>query len=134
MEGTGRSFLKKLEHGDAGREVGYCAREIQDRWAHDPPEARKVRRAANKAYQLPRRRGLLNGEEEWRTRVRRRGGRESPRTGKLISFNLVEGSASSGRALRLAKIVRLILISAHFNIQRDVYLARPRNKHRESYL
>jgi len=112
MEGTG----KKLEYGDARREVGYCAREIQDRWAHDPPEARKVRRAANKAYQLPRRRGLLNGEEEWRTRVRRRGGRESSRTGKLISFNLVEGSASSGRTLRLAKTMRLILISAHFNI------------------
>lgn len=68
---------------DAGREVGYCAREILDRWAHDPPEARKVRRAANKAYQLPRRRGLLNGEEEWRTRVRRRGGREGWETHKF---------------------------------------------------
>jgi len=87
-----------------------------------------VRRAANKAYQLPRRRGLLNGEEEWRTRVRRRGGRESPRTRKLISFNLVGGSASSGQALRFAKTVRLILISAHFNIQRDVYPARSRKQ------
>jgi len=116
-----QEFVSEEGHRDAGREIGYCAREIQDRWAHDPPEAREVRRAANKAYQLPRRRGLLNGEEEWRTRVRRRGGRESPETGKLISFNLVEGSASSGRALRLAKTLRLILISAHFNIQRDVY-------------
>lgn len=44
------------------------AQESEGRWAHDPPEPRKVRRAANKAYQLPRRRGLLNGEEEWRTR------------------------------------------------------------------
>lgn len=101
MEGTGRSFLKGTETQD--ERWCYCAREILDRWAHDPPEARKVRRAANKAYQLPRRRSLLNGEEEWRTRVRRRGGRESPRTGKLISFNLVGGSASSERALRLAK-------------------------------
>jgi len=55
-----------------GREVGLVARGGRGdaRWAHDPREARKVRRAANKAYQLPRRRGLLNGEEEWRTRVR----------------------------------------------------------------
>ena len=72
-------------------EVGYCARKSgsvsRDRWAHDPPEARKVRRAANKAYQLPRRRGLLNGEEEWRTKSKKRNPEGLP-LGKLISFNL----------------------------------------------
>lgn len=59
----------------------------RSRWAHDPREARKVRRAANKAYQLPRRPSLLNGEEEWRAR-RKKWCPEGPRTGKLISFNL----------------------------------------------
>lgn len=52
-----------------------------------------------------------------RASKKKRRPREAPGTGKLISFNLVEGSASSGRALRLAKTARLILISAHFNIQ-----------------
>lgn len=50
------------------KDRGVTAQESEGRWAHDPPEPRKVRRAANKAYQLPRRRGLLNGEEEWRAR------------------------------------------------------------------
>lgn len=72
--------------------MGYCARKSgpvsRDRWAHDPPETRKVRRTANKAYQLPRRRGLLNGEEEWRTKGKKRNPEGSP-LGKLISFNLV---------------------------------------------
>lgn len=103
----------------------------RDRWAHDPREARKVRRAANKAYQLPRRRGLLNGEEEWRTSVRRvaRPNALPPSLPdwKTHKFQFNRGSAYSD-GFYGAKRLRLILIFAHFDIQPETRVSGDRKK------